>query len=249
MALNETHKEASDITKRPIVDFSLIKEVFFVVVGSVVGAFTMHIPRIFSDFIGDSSYLNTLLVMADLVNSTNPLIGFILHLFVATIIGIVTGIILHRILKFNLSKLSRGMMYGIISGIVVFVVFAIPVTQVLMTPNTIEFMKEINPEISEDAIVKQVEEGILIQLRDSFFMHVIWGITLGMISSVFTRQFGANYICHICNIEFSKISTWEHHKKYVHDNPSPEMKKIVILGGGFAGAHILRKIQKKLKTT
>ena len=31
---------------------------------------------------------------------------------------------------------------------------------------------------------------------------------------------------------------------YVHENPSPTMKKIIILGGGFAGVHILKKIQK-----
>ena len=40
----------------PIVNFSLRKEVFFVALGSIVGAFTMHLPRIFLDIFGNSSY-------------------------------------------------------------------------------------------------------------------------------------------------------------------------------------------------
>jgi len=33
----------------PIVNFSLRKEVFFVAIGSIVGAFTMHLPIMFLD--------------------------------------------------------------------------------------------------------------------------------------------------------------------------------------------------------
>ncbi|WP_420544458.1 NAD(P)/FAD-dependent oxidoreductase [Nitrosopumilus sp.] len=247
MGTHRTNHRSANTVDKPTVNFSLKREVFFVTIGSVVGAFTMHIPRIFSDIVGDSSYLTTLLVMADVVNSSDPMIGFILHLFVATAIGIVTGIMLHRIVRFNLSKISRGIMYGIVSGIVVFIVFAIPVTQVLLNPTTVEVLTKTNPDLSNDMVIQQIEEGLLVQLRDSFLMHLIWGIALGTISSFFTRKFGANYLCHVCNIEFSKISTWEHHQKYVHDSPSPEMKKIVILGGGFAGVHVLRKVQKKFE--
>jgi hypothetical protein len=40
----------------PIVNFSLRKEIFFVAIGSLVGAITMHMPRMFMDLFGDSSY-------------------------------------------------------------------------------------------------------------------------------------------------------------------------------------------------
>ena len=103
-----------------IVNFSLRKEVFFVVVGSIIGGFTMHLPRIFLDIAGDSSYYLTLLVLASIVNSTEPLMGFLLHVFAATIIGVVTGIILHTVIKFKISKISHGLAYGVIAGIIVF---------------------------------------------------------------------------------------------------------------------------------
>ena len=123
-----------------VVNFSLKKEVFIIAIGSFVGAFTMHLPRIFLDLFGDSSYQIMLLVFARVVNSSQPEVGLALHLFVATIIGIVTGVFLHKIFRFNISSIPRGLVYGIISGVVVFVVFAIPVSQIFLGPNTIEII-------------------------------------------------------------------------------------------------------------
>jgi len=228
----------------PIVNFSLRKEVFFVVVGSIVGAFTMHLPIMFSDLIGDSSYNVWLLVAAKIVNSTQPEIGLALHFFVATIIGIVTGIFLLKVLRFNISRIPKGLAYGIISGIVVFIVFAIPVSQIFLGPNTIEVLSKINPDMSSLQIAQEMERGFLNQMLNSLFMHVVWGVTLGIISSLLTRKIGANYLCQVCNIEFSNIRTYEHHKENVHVNPSPNLKKILILGGGYAGVGVLNKIQK-----
>jgi len=228
----------------PIVNFSLRKEVFFVAIGSIIGAFTMHLPRIFLDLLGDSSYNVILLVMAKIVNSSQPEVGLALHFFVATIIGIVTGIFLHKVLRFNISRILKGLTYGLISGIVVFVVFAIPVSQIFLGPNTIEILSEINPEMDSLQITQEIEENFQNQMINSLFMHMVWGVTLGTVSSLLTRKIGANYHCHICNIEFSNIKTYEHHKENVHENQSPKMKKILILGGGYAGVGVLNKIQK-----
>ena len=234
-------------SKNLIVNFSLRKEVFFVVIGSIIGAFTMHLPQIFSDLVGNSSYIVTLLVSAKVVNSSDPIVGFLLHLFVATSIGIVTGVLLYKAIKFNLSKVTNGLLFGTIGGIVVFVVFAIPVSQLLLSPNMIDIFSELNPTMSIVEAVRIVEENFINQMLISLLIHLIWGLTLGLISSLFTRKFGANYLCHICNIEFSKFTTWEHHQKYVHEITTPKMKRIVIVGGGYAGIRVLNKIQKKFQ--
>ena len=231
----------------PVVNFSLRKEVFFVTLGSIIGAFTMHLPRIFIDFAGDSSYYLTLLVLASVINSTDPVVGFFLHFLVATIIGIVTGILLHKVIKFKISKILHGITYGIIAGIVVFVVFAIPVSQLILGPNTISLMSELNPKMPFVEITKQVEESFASQILSSLMMHIIWGISLGVVSSLFSRKMGANYCCHICDVEFSKLRTWENHNQRIHENPSPEIKKIVIIGGGYAGTGVLNRIQKSFQ--
>jgi len=235
------------MSTKPIVNFSLKKEVFFVVIGSFVGAFTMHLPRVLLDLFGEASYTTTLLVMAIVVNSYEPQVGFLLHIFVATTIGIVTGIFLHKIIKFNLSKFPRGVLYGIIAGITVFVVFAIPVSQFLLNPNMEEIIAMKNPEMSEQQISQQASGNVTSQMIDLFGMHIVWGLTLGVIASFFTRKIGANYLCHKCNIEFNKMSTWEHHQEHVHDNPSDDMKRIIILGGGYSGIGVLNKIQEKFQ--
>ncbi|MFQ5782758.1 MAG: NAD(P)/FAD-dependent oxidoreductase [Nitrosopumilus sp.] len=233
---------------QPIVNFSLRKEVFFVAVGSLVGAFTMHLPIILSGLFGDSSYYVFLLVAAKVVNSSQPDVGLMLHFFVATIIGIVTGIFLHKVLRFNISRIPKGIAYGIISGVVVFIVFAIPVSQIILGPNTVEVITEINPNMTSTYAAQEVEENFLNQMMRLLFMHLIWGSTLGIISSLLTRKIGANYLCHVCNVEFSNSKTYEYHKQRVHDNPSPKIKKVLILGGGYAGIGVLTRIQKAFET-
>jgi NADH dehydrogenase len=97
-------------------------------------------------------------------------------------------------------------------------------------------------------IAQEVENNFLSQMINSLFMHIVWGVTLGITSSLLTRKIGANYLCHVCNIEFSNIKIYEHHEENVHKNPSSKMKKILILGGGYAGIGVLNKIQKTFES-
>ena len=95
--------------------------------------------------------------------------------------------------------------------------------------------------------LEEVENSFVTQMLNSLLMHIIWGLTLGIVTSLFTRKIGANYLCRKCNIEFSKLQTWNHHYKHVHENPTPFMKKILIIGGGYAGVGVLNKIQKQFQ--
>jgi len=233
--------------RRPIVNFSLRREVFFVVAGSFLGAFAMHVPRAFMDLLGGPSYHLTLLVSASVVGSRDPAAGFLLHLFVATVIGIVTGILLHKAIRFKISKVANGITYGIIAGTVVFAVFAIPVSQLVLGPNTAAVISELYPDASPADAAGGLEGGLAAQMLGSLAMHLIWGVTLGTVASLLTRKMGANYRCHTCDIEFSKLRTWEDHREKVHESPSPDMKRILILGGGYAGVGVLSRIQRSFQ--
>ncbi len=230
------------------VGFSLRREIFFVVVGSIIGGFTMHLPRIFLDITTQTQYLVTLLVMAKVVGSSSPEVGFALHIGVATIIGIVTGIFLHKVIKLNISKIKNGLIYGILAGVVVFTVFAIPVSQLFLGPNMAELISELDPEMTHLEASEVINQNFVSSLVDSFLMHIIWGLTIGVLASLLTRKIGANYRCHICDIEFSKISTYEKHVENVHENPLPSLKRILILGGGYAGVGVLKQLQKTFQS-
>ena len=208
----------------------------------------MHLPRILFDITTGTQYLITLLVLARVVGSDSPEVGFALHITVATIIGIVTGIFLHKVIKFNISKIKNGLIYGIFAGVVVFAVFAIPVYQLFLGPNMVELLAELDPEMTFLEASEVVNQNSMSSLIESFFMHIIWGLTVGVLSSLFTRKVGANYRCHICDIEFSKISTYEKHVENIHKNPSPSLKRILILGGGYGGVGVLKQLQETFQS-
>ena len=84
------------------VGFSLKKEVFFVMLASVIGAIFMHAPRIIAGHENFTQYKITLLVIARTVGSESFELGFIIHIGVAVVIGITTGVLLYKVLKFNI---------------------------------------------------------------------------------------------------------------------------------------------------
>jgi len=153
------------------VNFSLRKEIFFVAIGSIIGAFTMHLPRILLDITTETQYLITLLVMANVVGSSSPEVGFALHIAVATIIGIVTGIFLHRIIKFNISKIKNGLIYGLFAGVIVFAVFAIPVSQLFLGPNMAKLLTELDPDMTFIEASEVVNQNFVSGLIDLFLQQ------------------------------------------------------------------------------
>ncbi len=229
------------------VSFSLKKEIFFITIGSMIGAFTMFIPRFVLDAtIGTQFYL-VWLIFAKIAGSSSFEVGIALHLGVGTVIGIINGIILYKAKILNISKIRNGLIYGVLSGVVVFVVFFLPVQQLLIAPNMAQVLVDLDPDMTLIEANESMTENFIPGLIDAFFTHIIWGITLGLLASVLTRRLGANYRCHICDIEFPKISTYNEHFQYVHESPSPSVKEILILGGGYGGTGVLNHIQKKFE--
>lgn len=221
----------------PRVNYSLRREVAFVVLGSLAGAMFMHAALIYDDTTGGSAYLHTLLVMAQILGSSIPAVGFGLHIMVATCIGIVSGVILYKVFGFNFSHIHVGLGYGIAVGLVVSVVFAIPVSTLVIDPAAARLAGEVGAG----------EEGL--PLVNSVLIHIVWGASVGIISSLLTRSFGANYRCHRCDIEFSKRSTYFAHVAHIHKSGATSLKRILILGGGYAGVGTLRKLQKEFEDT
>ncbi len=223
--------------KSLIVDFSIKKEVFFITLGSILGAFVMFIPNFLSDAVTDSEFYLFWIIAARTLGSNDYLVGVFVHFGVATIIGIVVGIILYKTKMLNISKISNGLLFGILAGAVVTVVFTIPVQYFWIQPVTAELNNTVtlNFIFSEEFLLK------------SFLTHFLWGGTLGVLASVLTTKKGMMYRCHKCDIEFSKLSIFEEHYQYIHVSSHPHTQKIVILGGGYAGVGVLEKIQKRFE--
>src|SRR5919201_7079223 len=158
--------QARKKTKAEIVrvDFSFKREVFFVVIGAIVGAVAMVIPKtLFEVQIGLPYYLTWVVFghIAGVYSSTSAsiLAGAILHIITAISIGVVTGIFLYKSNILNISKPSNGVIYGLIAGTVVFVVFFIPVNQFVLSPEITDILPQVQPSTTEAEAIKMIREN------------------------------------------------------------------------------------------
>jgi NADH dehydrogenase FAD-containing subunit len=278
------------------VDFSFKREVFFIVAGGLMGAIVMAIPLTFSSIgqgQGSSGYYLTWIVFGHVVGVTSPLLstviaGISIHMLTGISVGIVSGVFLYKTNILNISRPSNGLLYGLLVGTVVYLVFAIPVEQYVLNPqfrhstlsntnnNSNEHYNYKNNDNTnnnnivdnkkERGTVRQQEEEreegereqasysmtfSTIQLNsiiNSIMVHILFGITLGLFSSFLSIKFGSRYRCPMCDISFSRIDVLQNHLELIHGDKPIDRKRIVILGGGFAGVSILKRLQTKFQT-
>ena len=232
------------------IDFSLKREILYVVIGALIGAITMILPRTIYEFITGQPYYISWIIFGHVIgiySSYAATAGFIIHLITAVSIGLVTGIFLYKTNILNISKPLNGFFYGIFAGIIIFVVWAIPINEFVLIPENIRTIADIDPSLPKQAISQQIESNKLSILFNSLFINLLFGITVGLASSVLSIKFGTRYKCNICNVSFSRINIIRKHLQLVHRRQPIEQKKIAILGGGFAGIEVLTKLQKEFQ--
>ena len=284
------NNNGNDITKRKIerkniiaatkfkIDFSFKREVFFIIAGALAGAIMYVIPITVFAIEQGSLYYLTWIVFGHIAGIYSPVssvivAGFLLHIFVATSIGIIAGLFLYKTNILNISKPSNGLKYGLFVGSLVFVVFAIPVQQFVLGP---EFARTIGnsstttttnintqpPVIIEDSqpMISQSSAtssssfpsnpSVFTELRvllNSLIINLVFGITLGLFSSFLSIKFGARYRCPKCDISFSRVDSLQRHLELIHGAKPIHPKEILILGGGFAGVEVLRRLQDRFQ--
>jgi NADH:quinone reductase (non-electrogenic) len=264
------------------IDFSFKREVFFIIAGALAGAIVYVIPiTVFAIGQGSLYYL-TWIVFGHIAGVYSPISaviisGFMLHVLVATSIGIISGLFLYKTNILNISKPSNGLKYGLFVGSLVFFLFAIPVQEFVLGPeyaHTIESesattagdtstqtpmgLDVSQPMISQPSATSSAassfpsttNQSIFIQLRallNSLTINLIFGITLGLFSSLLSIKFGARYRCPKCDISFSRVDSLQRHLELVHGTKTIHPTRILILGGGFAGVEVLRRLQDRFQ--
>jgi NADH dehydrogenase len=266
-------KESTPISEFKI-DFSFRREVLFIIAGALMGAIVYVIPITVFAIEEGSSYYLTWIVFGHIAGVYSPvtsviIAGFMLHVLTATCIGIIAGLFLYKTNILNISKPSNGLKYGLFVGSLVFVIFAIPVQEFVLGP---EFARTIGsnittttttttntssppaatessqpmvskPSISSNQIIINQSRAI----ANSLIINLVFGITLGLFSSFLSRKFGARYRCPKCDISFSRVDSLQHHLELVHGSKPIHPKRILILGGGFAGVEVLRRLQDRFQ--
>jgi NADH:ubiquinone reductase (H+-translocating) len=242
------------------VDFSLRREVFFVVIGAILGAITMVVPITFLyTGLGLPYYLTWMAFghVLGVYSSSSIVIGISIHLITAISIGIAVGVFLYKTGILNISKLSNGILYGLLAGSIVFVVFFIPVYQFILAPEitrTIDAMKVTTTSQSKEYAATpittttppqyQYANNFIVVMIVWLLIHLVFGTVLGGVSSSISIRFGSRFRCAKCDISFSRIDSLQKHIQLVHGTTPIQLKRILILGGGFGGIEVLRQLQK-----
>ena len=228
------------------VDFSLKREVLFVVIGAILGAVSMLIPTVFEVGMG-IPYYATWVAFGHVIGVYSPnaaFAGIVIHAITAISIGIVIGVFLYKTGILNISKISNGFLYGLLAGFVVLVVFFIPVYFLILLPEinrTIETMTQ-TPYSEYETTSPNYSFPLVI--TSYVIMHLVFGITVGLTSSTLSIKFGSRYRCSKCDVSFSRIDSYQKHLELIHGEKPIRLTRILILGGGFAGIEVLRQLQK-----
>src|SRR6187431_898313 len=199
------------------VDFSFKREVFFIIAGGIIGAMVMAIPLTFFSSAGRSqAYDLTWVVFGHIVGIHSPILsaiiaGMTIHIVVGISIGIVSGVFLYKTNILNISKPSNGLRYGLFVGVLVYLIFSIPVQRFVLNP---EFRHALvgnnNNNNNNDNRNNNVNNVTfsnfqLASILYSISINLLFGITLGLFSSFLSIKFGARYRCPSCDISFSRI--------------------------------------------
>jgi hypothetical protein len=231
------------------VDFSLKREVFFVVIGALLGAVSMIIPTIFEVRMG-IPYYTTWVAFGHVVgvySSGAAYAGIAIHTITSISIGVVVGVFLYKTGILNISKISNGLIYGLFAGSVILVVFFIPVYLLVLLPEIDRTMAALTQESSYDEYESTSsfsQYSFPLVIVSYVIMHLAFGITVGLTSSILSIKFGSRYRCSKCDISFSRIDSYQKHMELVHGQRPIQLTRVLILGGGFAGIEVLRQLQK-----
>src|ERR671918_169466 len=141
------------------VDFSLKREVFFVVIGAMLGAVAVLIPTAFEVGMGLPYYITWVAFghVVGVYSSDAAFAGIAIHTITAISIGIVIGVFLYKTGILNISKISNGLLYGLFAGSIVLVVFFIPVYFLILSSQIANTMVEIDPSMTEIDAKQELE--------------------------------------------------------------------------------------------
>ena len=228
------------------VDFSLKREVFFVVIGAMLGAVAMLIPTAFEVGMGLPYYITWVAFghVVGVYSSDAAFAGIAIHTITAISIGIVIGVFLYKTGILNISKISNGLLYGLFAGSIVLVVFFIPIYFLILLPDINRTLAIVMPTTNDEYGTTSPQYSFPLVLVSYVIMHLVFGITVGLTSSTLSIKFGSRYRCSKCDISFSRIDSYQKHLELIHGEKPIQLTRILILGGGFAGIEVLRKLQK-----
>jgi TM2 domain-containing membrane protein YozV len=120
---------------------------------------------------------------------TATITGIGLHFIASVAIGAIFGAVTSRIRKLMTHNFVKGITFGLITGIIAFVVLFVPVSITLLPQNMMNLMKMMNPGLSSQTIMLQLQGMQPMILIGSLLSHMAYGIILVLVTVTMERIF------------------------------------------------------------
>ena len=115
-------------------------------------------------------------------NNNALIVGLVMHLLTSTVIGIIFAILVTKVNRLKITGYKKGLIEGIIMGIVVFAILYIPTTLVMIQPQLHILISQNNPALSQTQTQILGENMLIMGL--GFIAHVIYGAALGSMTTI-----------------------------------------------------------------
>jgi hypothetical protein len=117
-------------------------------------------------------------------------VGLAIHLLSSIVIGAIFGAVTSSIKKLGLTGYGKGIGFGIATGVIAFVVLFLPVIMGAMPTEMMSMMKMMNPAMSSQMIMTQMQKLQPMILGGALLAHIIYGAILGAITTVLITKTG-----------------------------------------------------------
>ncbi|HEU4446165.1 MAG TPA: DUF6789 family protein [Nitrososphaeraceae archaeon] len=117
-------------------------------------------------------------------NNNALIVGLVIHLLTGTVIGIIFAISITKVNRLRIIEYKKGLIEGIIMGIVVFAILYIPTTLVMIQPQLHVLMAQNNPALSQTQ-TQILGENIM---GLGFLAHIVYGVVLGSMTTFLLRR-------------------------------------------------------------
>lgn len=157
-------------------DLSFSMMVKIGVVSGLVGGFAIFLSIFMIDLnlnAGQGAFYKVVGLPLGLSGISATLVGMILHMLTATLIGAVFGICSDLHHKLRIFSLGRGILAGIITGLAVFFVFFIPINSIVMIP----MIQSSNDALAGGASKLLANTNLI--MVGALELHIVYGIVMG----------------------------------------------------------------------
>jgi hypothetical protein len=118
------------------------------------------------------------------------MVGFGMHMLTSILIGIIFGAVTSLVKKFWITGFGKGIVEGLITGMMAFVVLLIPISMGVMPPILMKMAMQMNPTMTQQQIMGMMQQITPMMIGIGILEHLVYGAVLGAVVATLILKTG-----------------------------------------------------------